>query len=176
MLVPVLRMVWIVSRERAMRQWIAGLTVAGSLVTAPFDGAAAAPVTGSDDFRQATTWAQRLQDDARVLRNGVRSGAVGTILGRQHERLRGDLERLVESHQRWAGSLPSTDRQRIDERLRAIQHGCRLLQAQLDELGRALAAPTPDRQAIRSLGQSIGQQAGHCERALREAARIANSA
>jgi hypothetical protein len=81
--------------------------------------------------------------------------------------------RLVESHQRWAGSLPDTDRQRIDERLREIQHGCRLLQAQLAELGRALAAPTPDRNTIRSLGQSIGAQAGHCERALREASRAA---
>lgn len=152
-------------------QWVAGLTMTVTLVAAPGVDAAGRLTAGSDAFRDATSWAQRLQDDARVLRNGVRSGAVGMVLDRQHQRLRVDLERLVDSHQHWAGSLPGTDRQRLDERLRVIHTGCRLLQAQLDELGRALAAPTPDRELIRSLGQSIGAQAGHCERALRHAAR-----
>lgn len=154
-----------------MRQWVVGLTVAVSVAAGSEVGAAAMRAEPPDAVHDAITLAQRLQDDARVLRNGVRSGAAVAVLERQRSRLHAGLTQLVESHQHWAGALPVTDRQRVAGHMSTIETGCDHLRLMLVQLGDALAAPAPDRDKVRTLGQSIGAQAARCERALRAADR-----
>lgn len=154
-----------------MRQWVVGLTVAIGVAAGSNVGAAAMRAEPPDAVRDAITLAQRLQDDARVLRNGVRSGAAVAVLERQRSRLHAGLTQLVESHQQWAGALPVTDRQRVAEHMSTIETGCDHLRLMLVQLGDVLAAPAPDRDKVRTLGQSIGAQAARCERALRAADR-----
>ena len=154
-----------------MRQWVVGLTVASAVAAGSNVGAAAMRAELPDAVHDAITLAQRLQDDARVLRNGVRSGAAVAVLERQRSRLHAGLTQLVESHQQWAGALPVTDRQRVAEHMSTIETGCDHLRLMLVQLGDVLAAPAPDRDKVRTLGQSIGAQAARCERALRAADR-----
>jgi hypothetical protein len=154
-----------------MRQWVVGLTVAVAVAAGWDVGAAAIRVAPPDTVHDAITLAQRLQDDARVLRNGVRSGAAVAVLDRQRSRLHAGLARLVESHQQWAGTLPVTDRERVAAHMSTIETGCSHLRLMLVELDGVLAAPAPDRDKVRTLGQSIGAQAARCERALRAADR-----
>lgn len=154
-----------------MRQWVVGLTVAASVAAGSPVGATATRVGPPDAIHDAMTLAQRLQDDARVLRNGVRSGAAVAVLERQRSRLHAGLAQLVESHQQWAGALRVTDRQRVAAHMSTIEAGCDHLRLMLVQLGDVLAAPAPDRDKVRTLGQSIGAQAARCERALRAADR-----
>lgn len=151
-----------------MRTWIAGAIVAMSIVAGPASGAAANPPESIDD---AIALAQRLQDDARVLRNGVRSGATVAVLDRQRGRLHAGLTRLTETHARWAGALEVIDRQRVAGQMSEIEAGCEHLRRTLVELGDVLIVPDPDRDAVRRLAQTIGAQAARCERALRAADR-----
>jgi hypothetical protein len=151
-----------------MRTWIACVTVAMSVLAGPVLGAVANPPEAIDG---AITLAQRLQDDARVLRNGVRSGATVAVLDRQRGRLHASLTRLIQSHAQWAGALEVTDRQRVAAQTSEIEAGCERLRRTLVELDGVLIVPDPDRYAVRSLAQAIGAQAARCERALRAADR-----
>ena len=120
----------------------------------------------STDIEQARRWAQRMQDDARVLRNGARAGAGVAQLAREHDRLRDDLKGLVEAHERWGSTLEPGERSRVAERLDAVASGCERIRADLGRLDAALADRHIDRRRIQELGQAIGRQSGICEREL----------
>jgi hypothetical protein len=148
------------------------LVLLTSLVTAVSAGVAAPSDTSpSDDITVALQSAQRLQDEARALRNGARSGAAIAELARVQDRLRDSLRALVQGHERWASTLAPDERRRIADRLTAIGSGCERIRANLGRLGAALADRDVDRARIQELGQAIGRQSGMCERALRAAER-----
>ena len=129
----------------------------------------------STDIEQAQRWAQRMQDDARVLRNGARAGAGVAQLEREHDRLRNDLKGLVEAHERWGLALEPGERSRVAERLAAVAAGCERIHTDLGRLDAALADRKIDRRRIQELGQAIGRQSGICERELRGAKREARA-
>jgi hypothetical protein len=114
--------------------------------------------------------ARRLQQTARVLRNGATAGASAPVLAAEVTRLRADLDGLASSHERWAAALPPERRASVAPQLARVEQGCARMRASLLELERVVASATLDRSRVQSLGQSIGRQAGLCSRALRKLA------
>lgn len=150
-----------------MRAWLASVLVAAPLALAAW-ASPERPVM-PPDLSAAAKQAQHLQDTARVLRNGARAGADAAALARERDRLRAELELLVQAHERWSSAAADEERRRAQPRMADVQQGCDRLRAYLDELDDALAAGTLDRARIQALGQSIGRQAAACEHALRHA-------
>ena len=154
-----------------MRAWLALVLVAAPFVL-PVWGAGASPVM-PPDLAAAAEQAQRLQDTARVLRNGARMGADAAVLRRQRDRLRAELDLLVQAHERWSSTAPDEQRRRAEAPMADVHQGCDRLRAHLDELDGALAAGPLDRARVQALGQRIGRQAAGCEHALRRASSAA---
>jgi hypothetical protein len=123
----------------------------------------------TDSTSVARRASQRLQDDARGLRNGARAGSSAAVLGRERDRLRRDLDRLVRSHESWASELTPDESARLAATISEIEEGCARIRAHLDALDAALDAKALDRQRVQRLGQAIGRQAARCEDALRRA-------
>jgi hypothetical protein len=143
-----------------------------ALFAAAASGLGVRPDAGpSDDIRLACRRAQRLQDDARMLRNGARSGAPIAELALLQARLRDNLNALVLMHDRWGSALEPAQRRRVAAHLATVVAGCERIRAHLDGLAGALADRELERRRIQALGQAIGRQSGICERALRAAER-----
>jgi hypothetical protein len=126
-----------------------------------------------DEAVAARQWAQRLQDDARTLRNGVRSGAPAAVLGRERDRMTADLEQLVGAYTRWAAALDAGERARVDAPLGEMHRGCEEIRRRLAELGVVLQAREVDAARVQAIGRAVGGQALLCERTMRQAARAA---
>jgi hypothetical protein len=131
---------------------------------------AAAP---PDDAGVARHWAQQLQDDARTLRNGARSGAAAAALIRERDRLSADLEQLIGSYTRWASALGPGERTRVEAPLGEMHRGCEHIRRRLAELAAVLQAPAIDAGRVQAIGRAIGSQALACERSMRQAERAA---
>jgi hypothetical protein len=126
-----------------------------------------------EEAAAARQWAQQLQDDARTLRNGVRSGAAAAVLSRERDRLTADLEQLVEAYTRWAAALDAGERARVEAPLGEMHRGCEEIRRRLAELGVVLQERHVDAGRVQAIGRAIGGQALACERRMREAERAA---
>jgi hypothetical protein len=125
------------------------------------------PINGlADPTSAGRHWAQQLQDDARILRNGARAGRGADVLSREHTRLRSDLDELVRSHERWIEELSIDERARFAAVIVEVERGCARIRAYLVDLGETLEAQPLDRRRVQFLGQVIGRQAWTCERQL----------
>jgi hypothetical protein len=132
----------------------------------------AQPINGlSDPESGGRHWAQRLQDDARVLRNAARVGRGAEDLLREHARMHTDLDELVRWHEGWVEELAAGERARLASAIREIERGCARMRAHLVDLGETLEAQSLDRRRIQLLGQAIGRQAWACERQIANSTR-----
>ena len=129
------------------------------------------PATAADPIDTAAAMAQALQDDARILRNGVRSGAPAAVLTRVKNRMDAEVRQLVQQHSAWAHSLGAAERTRAASQLETIDAGCKRLAALLGEMSTAIADGAGGGEQLVELSRAAGAQAGICEKALLDARR-----
>ena len=129
--------------------------------------APAAPASIADPYAEALSAAARLQDTARVLRNGLRTGAPIPVLDHLVQQLAHDLDRLETAHGQWAPSVPDQARDTVATEQDAIRRGCLRLHEHLDEMALTLCGDPDDRARLAALAIDVGRQAGSCERSTR---------
>jgi hypothetical protein len=134
--------------------------------------AGAATPRASDPPTAAIDAAERLQDTARLYRNGLRTGASPAAL----ERLLGELERglqaVEQAHAVWAPSVPEESRQAVEVERQAIRRGCNRMHEHLRQLSEVLCSNPDDHARMASLAIDVGRQAGSCEKSLRTVRRL----
>ena len=148
------------------------LTLAVFLIAAG-DFGITLPATAAGPVDTAAALAQGLQDDARVLRNGVRSGAPAVVLTHVTSRMDADLRQLTRLHAAWSHSLGAAGRTRAASELETIDAGCKRLAALIGELSSAVVDGPRDGGRLLQLSRAVGEQAGLCEKALHDARRAA---
>lgn len=151
-----------------LRPFRAVVTIVASLVL-PL--AASASSAQPDPANVALGYADALQSDARVLRNGARAGADAETLSREAARLKADLEGLIAAHRQWEDTLSSERRQALVAALREINAGCEQMRERLAALDQTLSAIPLDRASVQTAGRAIGRRARLCANALRDAVR-----
>jgi hypothetical protein len=129
--------------------------------------APAAPASLADPYAEALSAAARLQDTARVLRNGLRTGAPISVLDHLLQQLARDLDRLDTAHAQWAPSVPDQARATVATEQDAIRRGCLRLHEHLDEMALTLCGTPDDRARLAALAIDIARQARSCERSTR---------
>jgi hypothetical protein len=126
----------------------------------------------SDPSTAAIDAAERLQDTARLYRNGLRTGAAAVTLERLFGELERELETVEQAHAAWAPDVPEESREAVAIERQAIRDGCRRMHEHLRQLSEALCSDPDDRARMASLAIDVGQQAGRCEKSLRAARRL----
>lgn len=126
----------------------------------------------SDPSTAAIDAAERLQNTARVYRNGLRGGAPAFALERLFRKLERDLETLEQAHAAWAPDVAEESREAIDIERQAVRDGCSRMHEHLRQLSEALCSDPDDHARMASLAIDVGRQAGHCEKSLRAARRL----
>jgi hypothetical protein len=134
--------------------------------------APAGPVSAAEPSSEALAAAGRLQDTARVFRNGLRSGAPTPVLERLLYQLTRDLGRLESAHQEWTPAVPEAARDAVATERETIRQGCQRLHAHLDQMALALCSDPHDRARLAALAIEVGRQAGSCERTTRVVRRL----
>ena len=139
--------------------------VLGAMLLAAAAGAAMPQA--QDPSSTAIDAAERLQDTARLYRNGLRTGAPPSALERLLRELERDLERVEEAHGAWAPDVPERSREAADVERQAIGRGCSRMHEHVEQLAAALCSDPGDRARMATLAIEIGRQAGSCEKSLR---------
>jgi hypothetical protein len=152
------------------------LTLALATVALMANGEASRELpTASDAASGALAAAQRLQDDARVLRNGARTGATVATFDRLHLRLRRERDLLVNGHQHWRAQIPASMMADVAADSAAAESHFQQIDLHLSDLQAALQDGVADRARVSVLGQRIGRHAAQAERALgRSVRRVAS--
>ena len=115
--------------------------------------------------------AQRIQDEARALRNGVVAGRDARTLGQQRDRISVEIRAVEACERRWLATLNEEERVRLNEEIAWMEDDRRELEKHLGEVDHYLALTPPDREAVEAGGRSIGRHALSWQQALRRAVR-----
>jgi hypothetical protein len=138
--------------------------------------AGAAMPREADPSRTAIDAVERLQDTARLYRNGLRTGAPTSALERLLRDLERDLEAVEQAHGAWAPHVPEESRAAVDAERQAIRRGCSRMHEYLRQLSEVLCSDPDDHARMASLAIDVGRQAGSCETALRTVRRLVTPA
>lgn len=134
-----------------------------------------APAAAADPAIEALSAAGRLQDTARVFRNGLRSGAPTAVLERLLRDLERDLDAVEQAHGLWAPGVPDKSHEAVEVERQAIRRGCSRMHEHLRQLSEVLCSDPDDHARMASLAIDVGRQAGSCEKALRAVRRLGAS-
>jgi hypothetical protein len=149
-----------------MRAHAVAAIAAGILIAAAGAAADAGP---HDVVAVCLDAAQRVQDEARALRNGSVAGRDAQALGAQRDRISVQIRALEACERRWLATLDEEARVRVHEEIAWMEDDRLELQKHLGELDHFLAALPLDREAIEEVGRAVGRHALSWRQALRRA-------
>jgi len=111
--------------------------------------------------------AQRVQDEARSLRNGVTAGADRAVLAGSQMRITNFIHDLERTEREWLATLGEDERSRHQLAIAALARERTELRQHASELAEALKASPVERRRVQEIARSIAQHAAAWERSVR---------
>jgi hypothetical protein len=149
-----------------MLQTIAAMFLGAAIATA-VSAQAAQPATTDECRRACTSAAQRVQDVARTLRNGVTTGAGRAALERERVALAAALHGVAGAEEAWLATLDDEARIRLHDSIALMADHRQEMTSHLEELTSELRDGKPDGRRVQALARSLSRHAAGWEQALR---------